>query len=112
MTRARVALQRYIVQKIFTPEQRATLEAPVHPYAARRLRKPTEDEKEKARIAVEIWAGKRHLEEVKRTQKITQQMVDLMVEHNIRMAEEMRESFGRAKRRGARGGGGRRNRRR
>lgn len=99
ITRARASLQRYIVQKIFTAEQRAKLEAPVNPYPARRIRKPTEDEKEKARIAVQIWAGKRHLEEVKRSQKITQQMVNLMVEYNIRMAEEMRKNSGKVKRR-------------
>ncbi len=40
-----------------------------------------------------IWAGKRHLEEVKRSQKITQQMVDMMVEHNIRMADKAWEDF-------------------
>ena len=112
IAQARATLQRYIVQNIFTPQQRAKLEAPVDPYAGSRMRKPTEDEKEKARIAVEIWAGKRHLEEVKRTQKITQQMVDLMVEHNIRMAEEMRENFGKVRRRTIRTGGSKRKRRR
>jgi len=111
ITRARAALQRYIVQKIFTPEQRRKLEAPVDPYAASRMRKPTEDEKERARIAVQIWAGKRHMEEVKRTQKITQQMVDLMVEHNIRMAEEMRARWNRGNHRRTIRSGGKRKRR-
>ena len=99
ITKARASLQRYIVKSIFTPKQRGKLEAPVDPYAASRMKQMTPSEKERVDIAVAIWAGKRHLEEVKRSQKITQQMVDMMVEHNIRMAEEARENWNKVRRR-------------
>jgi len=94
LAKAQVSLQTYIVKNIFTDAQRERLEAPVRPKARPRTEEEiTEEQKERVRIAVDIWAGKRHMEEVKRSQKITQQMTDMMVEHNIRMANKAWEDF-------------------
>lgn len=94
LAKALVSLQTYIVKNIFSDAQRERLEAPVKSKARPRTEEEiTEEQKERVRIAVDIWAGKRHMEEVKRSQKITQQMVDMMVEHNIRMADKAWEDF-------------------
>jgi len=96
IAKVRASTQQYIVKNVFTDAQRSKLEAPVKTGGPVKTREQlTEEQKKRVELAVSLWAGKRHMEEVARTQKITQQMTNMMVRHNIMLAKKARDYFNR-----------------
>ncbi len=94
IAKVRASTERHIVEQIFTDAQRARLEGPVRSGKPPKTREQlSEEQKQRVEMAVRVWAGKRHMEEVKRTRQITQQMADMMVAHNIRMAQKAWEDL-------------------
>lgn len=112
MMRIRTALQQHIVASIFTEAQRKKIEAPEP--GSKEEREAAAKRKADAKIAFQGYVTGKEVEQAFRSLKVTQEMADLMVAHNIRMAEEARRNFGRIKRRtiGGGGKGGRKKKRR
>ena len=99
IAKVRASTEQYIVKNVFTDAQRGKLEAPVKTAGPVKTREQlSEEQKKRVELAVQIWAGKRHMEDVARSQKITQQMTNMMVAHNIKMAQKARDYFNRIRR--------------
>ena len=111
IAKVRASTEQYIVKNIFTDAQRGKLEAPVKTAGPVKTREQlSEEQKKRVELAVQIWAGKRHMEDVARSQKITQQMTNMMVAHNIMMAQKARDYFNRRREQHEKEAAGRRNR--
>jgi len=96
LARARASIQKYIVAHVFTDAQRASLEKPARAAGPVKSREQlAREQAERIRMAASLWAGKRHMEEVARSQKATQQISNAIVAHNIRMAEQRQNYFNR-----------------
>ncbi len=92
------SIQKYIVGHVFTDAQRARLEGPGEVRPAKTRKQLADEQAERIRMAASLWAGKRHVEEVARSHKVTQRMSDAMVAHNIRMANEAQDYLNRRRR--------------
>ena len=89
--RLRTSLQRHIVADIFTDAQRKKIEAP--PPMSKQAREEAAERKAKAKIAFQAFVNKQEIREAYRSLKITNEMADLMVAHNVRKAEEARRNW-------------------
>lgn len=89
--RTRTALQRHIVDEIFTEAQRKKIEAP--PPMSREAREAAEKREAEAKLAFQTFINKQEIRQAYRSLKITQEMARLMVRHNIKKAEEARKNW-------------------
>ena len=95
MMRIRTSLQRHIVADIFTEAQRKKIEAP--PSMSKQARDAAAERKAEAKIAFKAFVNKQEIREAYRSLKITNEMADLMVAHNVKMAEEARRNWNKIK---------------
>lgn len=108
--RTRTSLQRHIVEEIFTEIQRKKLEAP--PPLSREAREAAEKREAEAKLAFQTFINKQEIRQAYRSLKITQEMANQMVRHNIKLAEEVRRKWNETHGKGKGGGGDKKKRRR